>query len=386
MLRNKNLLNRLLERTEDLDVKSMQALIRQLTRERGMMETVFNAVDEGILVVGRHLEIRYFNNAAKELLQLPEDSGSVRLSQFFPDIDWATVLQLGEENWTRLSRQEIEISYPVRRILQFCLVPESDAGFATVILRDVTEARRKALNELETETAQMVAMLAGNVAHEIGNPLNSIYLNLQLLSRELQGSGADDETVEMLSACMTEVGRLDNIIHQFLRAIRPGNTIFEPTDLKQLLLETLTIMRPEIETRHITVHCDFPSLLPPVNADAGQLKQVFFNIIKNATQAMEEDGSLIIRAKVINDGDYLELNFDDDGKGITATQLQHIFDPFKSFRQGGTGLGMMIIERILREHGAELLLDTEPGAGTRLHIRFPLRAKRMRVLGAGDAS
>ena len=186
-----NFLDRFSERLEDLDANSRQAYILRLARERGFFETVFNAVEEGILVVDRRLKIRYFNRAARELLALPEDITSLRVSQLLQGVDWRRILREDEEEWTRVARQEVEILYPVRRFVQFYLVPyPEDAGLAAVIIRDVTESRNRTMNELENETVQAVSMLAAGVAHEIGNPLNSLYLNLQLLERSVDGSGS----------------------------------------------------------------------------------------------------------------------------------------------------------------------------------------------------
>ena len=150
-----NFLDRFSERLEDLDANSRQAYILRLARERGFFETVFNAVEEGILVVDRQLKIRYFNRAARELLALPEDITSLRVSQLLQGVDWRRILREDEEEWTRVARQEVEILYPVRRFVQFYLVPyPEDAGLAAVIIRDVTESRNRTMNELENETVQ----------------------------------------------------------------------------------------------------------------------------------------------------------------------------------------------------------------------------------------
>ena len=149
----KNFLDRFSERLDDMDANSRQAYILRLAKERGFFETVFNAVDEGIMVIDRRLRIRYFNRAARELLGLPEDMADLRVSQLLQGVDWKRILQEDEEEWMRVARQEIEILYPVRRFLQFYLVPyPEDTGLAAVILRDGTDSRAKTMDELETET------------------------------------------------------------------------------------------------------------------------------------------------------------------------------------------------------------------------------------------
>ncbi|HJH03936.1 sensor histidine kinase [Victivallis vadensis] len=384
-----NFLDRFSERLEDLDANSRQAYILRLARERGFFETVFNAVEEGILVVDRRLKIRYFNRAARELLALPEDITSLRVSQLLQGVDWRRILREDEEEWTRVARQEVEILYPVRRFVQFYLVPyPEDAGLAAVIIRDVTESRNRTMNELENETVQAVSMLAAGVAHEIGNPLNSLYLNLQLLERSVDGSGSipPGDAADMVRICKEEVERLDSIIHRFLSAIRPGEPNFAPVDVRQLIIDVLTFMRPEIEARLIDIKCTWGSEeLPPVQGDAAQLKQAFYNIIRNAVQAMSNGGALNIYG--YSDADFLTVEFSDSGRGVTPQELNTMFTAFKTNKSGGNGIGTMIIERVCREHGAEFGIVSVPGRGAVFQIRFPRGNRRLRMLadGSGDS-
>ena len=137
-------------------------------------------------------------------------------------------------------------------------------------------------------------------------------------------------------------------------------------------------MRHELELRSLTVKCDFPEAWPMISGDAEQLKQAFYNIIKNAAQAMSSGGELIITGAV--DDNFVKLGFADSGKGANVRELSMMFEPFASFKKGGNGLGMMIIERVVRAHGAELLLDTAPEEGMTLTISFPRAGRKIRLL------
>ena len=231
----KKFFDRFSARFESLDATSRQAGLALLMRERGFFETVANAVEDGILVVDAGLHLRYFNRAAKELLALPENTSALRLSQLLPDIDWRQILPENASDWQQSARQELQILYPQPRFLQFYLTPlGEDTGAAAVILRDVTESRRRATSDLEKETIKAVSQLAAGVAHEIGNPLNSLSMNLQILERDFTDSEEEvslTEAVKMIRRCAGEVERLDSIIHSFLYAIRPGKANFSPVPL-----------------------------------------------------------------------------------------------------------------------------------------------------------
>ena len=382
MAGRKKFFDRLSARFESLDASSRQAGLALLMKERGFFETVFNAVEDGILVIDRELHLRYFNRAAKELLALPENTSALRLNQLLPDIDWRQIVPEDAASWDRVSRQELQILYPEPRFLQFYLTPlGEEADAATVILRDVTESRRRATSDLERETVKAVSQLAAGVAHEIGNPLNSLSMNLQILERGFEDPEealAPEDAAKMIRRCESEVERLDSIIHSFLTAIRPGKANFAQVELKDIVFEVLNFMRPEIEARMVSVNCQWADPMPKLNGDAEQLKQAFYNIIRNAVQAMSNGGRLDIYGYAA--GEFLVLEFSDSGKGMSPDDLREMFVPFKTAKAGGNGIGTMIIERVCREHGAELGVVSAEGRGTVFQIRFPDGRRRVRML------
>ncbi|MBE6359684.1 MAG: PAS domain-containing protein [Lentisphaerae bacterium] len=382
MAGRKKFFDRFSARFESLDATSRQAGLALLMKERGFFETVFNSIEDGIVVVDHELHLRYFNRSAKELLALPENTSTLRMSQLLPDIDWKQIIPDDGGQWCQTSRQELEVLYPEPRFLQFYLTPLTGGeGGAVVILRDVTESRRRAVSDLERETVKAVSHLAAGVAHEIGNPLNCLSMNLQILER-----GYDDpseavmpeDAVRMIRRCQSEVDRLDSIIRSFLTAIRPGKAQFAPVDLRETVFEVLTFMRPEIEARHVSVKCQWESVMPQIPGDAEQLKQAFYNIIRNAVQAMSNGGILEIYG--YSAGDFRVLEFSDSGRGMSPEDLREMFVPFKTTKAGGNGIGTMIIERVCREHGAEFGVVSSEGRGTVFQLKFPNGSRRVRML------
>ena len=378
----KNFLDRFSERFDDLDSGSRQAYILRLAKDKGFLETVFNSIEEGVLVVDQNLRIRYFNRAAKKLLGLPEDLSRIRVSQLLRGVNWRQIIEEDEEAWSRLARQEVEILYPEKRFIQFYLVPlPEDTKLAAVILRDVTENRKKTLSELESETVKAVSQLAAGVAHEIGNPLNSLYLNLQILEQSISDPDMmeKEDMEDMLRICKNEVERLDSIIHGFLTEIRPAVPVFGPVDLQELIVEVLKFMRSEIEARQVDVKCSWPAYLPTVSGDSKQLKQAIYNIIRNAVQAMTNGGVLEIFGYA--DTENWVLEFSDSGSGVDSERLRSMFNAFETGRAGGNGIGTMVIERVCRTHGADFGIVSSPGRGLVFQVKFPLGKRRLRLLG-----
>ncbi len=382
-------LDKLIERLSKLDPQSLQTQFLRLTQEKGLLEAVFDALHEGILVVDDKGLINYSNRASAALLGFDSQAAvSQPIGRILKDIAWDRILGLYATAWSELSQREIEISYPVTKILSFYVMPIVLAAGrphgAVVILRDITAEREKEHRVLCSERTQALTLLAAGVAHELGNPLNSLAIHLQLLERELEPQPPDTAACrELVGVARKEIERLHLIISQFLRAIRPATPHAELLDLPKVLQETLDFMRPEIDNRDILVEVKAPDFLPSLSADRAQIKQVFFNVIKNALHAMSRGGLLTIT--LFCDDRYLGISFADTGKGISADALSRLFEPFHTEKPQGTGLGLVIVQRIIQEHGGKIEVHSRPGQGTTFTLLLPLDQRRIRLLKAPRA-
>ena len=189
------------------------------------------------------------------------------------------------------------------------------------------------------------------MAHEIGNPLNSLTIHLQLLEREAAQLDAEtrDDLLELVRVARQEVTRLDQIITQFLRALRPTTPQREPASLREVLDDTLNFLQHEIRDRDVLVEVDAPEALPTCYIDKAQIKQAFFNVIRNAIQAMPDGG--LLKIDLSADERFVGIAFKDTGPGIAAEDIGRIFEPYHTTKEEGTGLGLMIVQRIVRDHG-----------------------------------
>jgi len=222
------------------------------------------------------------------------------------------------------------------------------------------------------------------LAHELVNPLNSFNILLQLMERQARKlKGKDrDELQQSIEICRGEINRLDSIVTQFLRAIRPSRPQVQPENINAIVEEAVRFFSAEIEARDIVVETELRSDLPLLQLDRDQMKQAFYNVIKNSFEAMKRRGILLIRTDM--DESHVRVSFIDTGGGMSAETLSHVFEPYYTTKASGTGLGLLIVRRIVREHGGELAIESTEGKGLTLTIRLPLKEQRVRMLEAGD--
>ncbi len=385
-------LDRVLGRLDQLDTINLTNLVQRLARERGLFEDIFNVLQEGVLVIDMEGVIAYANAAAQRLIGLgaEDELAGQTLWRMVPGLRPSLGVLMEDDAALPVMAREFELTYPEPRVVRLYMVPfksEAKKGggrrFA-VILTDVTRDRESTEKRIENERTTSVLLLAASVAHELGNPLNSLTIHLQLMDRrikKLRPAAKDKDATalaESVAVCQAEVQRLDGIISNFLEAIRPSPPNLVESDLAEILADVLRFQQNELADRGIQVEAETQAQLPIVMADRNQVKQVFFNIIKNAMEAMSPGGRLRIAAAA--DDDYVTVAFGDNGSGIKQADLVRMFQPYHTTKPGGHGLGLMIVQRILREHGGQVGLESKEGVGTVVTLQFPRKDRRVRML------
>ena len=336
-----------------LDASQLREQYGLVSDELAHYDMIFQAMSEGILVTDRSGGITKSNPAARKLLGMaPED--------ILPSLE----LPLGKP-----SKREISLTYPDPRTLELKTIPMGEDTL--VFIRDVSAERTRGEEELRAGSTRAVRELASGVAHEIGNPLNAISLDLQILRRDYPEN-------ESISECIHQVARLDGILKGFLQALRPSRPNLMAGSVAEPLTSCLASLKNQFEDRAISVTVDIQTALPQIALDRDQLEQVFFNLIKNALEAVKDGGKIAL--EIGADDNDVVTTITDSGAGIPAEQLVHLFEPYRTTKEHGTGLGLMISQRIVRDHGGTISVESEPGRGTTFTVRLPRLEKRVRQL------
>jgi two-component system sporulation sensor kinase A len=244
-------------------------------------------------------------------------------------------------------------------------IPYMEKQAIQVLFRDITE--RKKTEKLLRESAQLslVGQLAAGIAHEIRNPLTAVKGFMQLL-KETSGQ---PYYVEMINH---ELDRIELITDEFLSLAKPQAKTYKDKHVQDILENTLKLAEVQGITEKIHVKKEIDFHLPLVLCEENQLKQVFSNIFKNAVESMPSGGTVTIQLKRFNQ-ENLVVRFSDEGPGITQERMQHLGKPFYSTKEKGTGLGLMVCYKIIREHRGEINFVSELGKGTTVDILLPFK-------------
>ena len=287
-----------------------------------------------------------------------------------------------EEEWSEIK----EFTSPDRRVRPEVTYQRGDSerhvGYSVTLLADAEGTRtgfilifqdlsewRQLQDELQLrERLAAVGELASGIAHEVGNPLAAISGSVQMLTTALEDDSAHRRLLDII---LKESQRLDRTIKSFLQFARPKERSSVRFDIARLLSENvqLLINSPEVSSQH---HLDLVVEPPSVTliADPDQISQIFWNLARNSLRAMPGGGTLKVDGRV--EGQEYCIRFTDDGRGMNLEERGTMFHPFRSFFDGGSGIGMAIVYRIVEEHGGRLAVDSQPGQGTVITVALPL--------------
>ncbi|MDP6754209.1 MAG: ATP-binding protein [Verrucomicrobiota bacterium] len=398
-------IEKVLGRIDALNPENLQSFVERLVRDRSFLETLFDTIEDGVLVADPAGRVTYLNASAGRLTGFDEaEALDQPVERLLPELDWASLQAADDEGGQSVVRREFELEYPRKRFIRLYAAPldgEAKGGTGmALILHDATEAREQTHEAIESERIQALTLLAASVAHELGNPLNALSIHLQLMEREIRKLGqpaagvaerlakrdGDADEVRDIAAKLEkyigvakgEVNRLDYIVTQFLQAIRPSRPKLKKSSLTDTIEETIELLRPEFDNRGQAIKLEFAKGLPLALFDAAQIKQSLINLMKNSMHAMSTGGELTLRTGEAGGGVWVSLT--DTGGGIPQEQIKRIFEPYYTTKEKGSGLGLMIVQRIVRDHDGRLELVSHGGKGTTFRIWLPIEERRQRLI------
>src|SRR5713226_330786 len=346
-------------------------------------ENVLTSLEEGVIVVDLDGKICFFNQAAEVLTDL---SSSQALQQLYSRlfhrnpwlIDRVKKSQPPQQSSSRTEGDFVN-SWGRQIPVNLSVSPLQDQNGQSLgtilLLRDLTRRRELEEDLKRSDRLAMLGTFAAGLAHEIKNPLGGIKGAAQLLRRSM---AHDRSLAEYTDIMIREADRVNLLIEQLLDLSRPVKLEMLPLNIHELLEDILLLQGKTLEESKITLKKNFDPSLPPIRGDRAQLTQVFLNLIKNALEAMKEQGCLTITTRIETDfhireegkrgGTFIWADIADSGSGIKEEDLTHIFSPFFTTKNNGTGLGLAISYRIIKEHGGLIRVESHEGHGATFRV------------------
>ncbi len=394
-----NFIRRAFEKIEKLSTDEIRTLVKYQAGENELLGMVLQQLNTGIVVTNRNGRVLTCNDSAK--LLLPQNrmmSEGSTLRYVLKDASIADFMSEAIEMMEPDDIQEQEFylqrGESVITILLRCIVFQSSFEPLTLndtrnryvfIINDISEERKKDAQLHRSESLASLTTVAAGVAHEIKNPLASIGIHLQLLRKafEKKKELTVESAARYLDVIDEEIERLNSIVVDFLFAVRPMDVRLRLESVNVILRDIISFVSYELSEYGITVSTEFADYLPKLRIDENLFKQVVLNIIKNAMHAMEDTGGLL-SIRTASNGDSVIISITDTGIGMDESTQNKIFEPYFTTKASGSGLGLTVVFKVMKEHGGDISVRSTPGKGTTFTLTFPVPVTQRLALEAKD--
>jgi two-component system, sporulation sensor kinase E len=381
-------LQRALEKIEKMDRTQVRKLVSDIAGENELLEMVMESMSDGVLVTDREDKILMVNKSAERMLPFTSDEPIEKsLEEAIGDEEIREFLTENLRGLDRVLDREFTLGNGYSRILSLSIMPLVRQGWITgnvIHIEDVTEKRAKEARLRRAESLAALTTLTAGVAHEIKNPLGSIGIHLELMKKEMSGKKQIEtrKVMENLLIIKEEVDRLNRIVTDFLFTVRPMNAELSYDDLNRVVKELLELKKPELAEAGITLKAELMTTGPQILMDERYMKQAVLNLLNNAISAMPEGGKLQVCTQQL--GNEVRLKISDSGVGIPEENMDKIFEPYFTTKDFGSGLGLTLVYKIVKEHLGDIEINSKLGEGTTIALSFPIPQKEKRLISYSE--
>lgn len=389
---------RLAQKVAKLSNEQVESLLDMVLEENETLDAVMESLNTGLLICDKAGNLLLTNKTAERLLpfnatrvSLAEQRGmTTPVWNIIADSDISAFLRSVYEKPKNQTSEEFTLetaggSVRIIVVTALPLVQKKRVTGTLIQIEDVTDARNQQTLLRRMESLASLTNLAASVAHEIKNPLGAISIHIQLIQKALkrarEGDGMlpDEKFVEKyLDVVNEEIDRLNRIIVDFLFAVRPIQAKLEPVNPNEIINSLMDFMKPEFEKADVELKLELLDKPPNLMLDVALFKQVIMNLAQNAVAAMKNGGLLGINTQIKND--HFIITVADTGEGMDEQTCSRIFEPYFTTKANGTGLGLTMVYKIIKESAGEIDVRSFPGEGTIFTISLPIPQKERRSI------
>lgn len=342
-----------------------------------LLLSAFNSIDDAVKMVDSNYQLFYINKAACNLVETATDLEGLNITdtlfgkegqQIKMQIDQILAGNQVKPEEIRKKSHKGDI-----RVYEITVTPikndQNEVEAVLVITRDISEKKSFEMEMFQREKLASIGQIASSLAHEIRNPLTGIRLGLNVLKDDLK-----NEKLEIVESITHDIKRLEDILHSLLDYSKIREKKKEKTNINTLIKESFLLLGKQAEKDKIKIKLDLSEIIPKAIVDPHQLKQVLINLILNAMQAIGKKGTITVKTSnnTVNQTLGLLITIEDTGVGIEPGNFNKINDLFFTTKKEGTGLGLPMAQKIIREHGGSIVFDKEKADGTLVKIFLPI--------------
>lgn len=402
---------RVIDMLPKLSSEEVKRVLMEVVSENSMLDSLIESFSTGLILVDKKWRILQVNKAAKRILRISPDEEKYEDELLFNVIeeneeisDWLkniadTHMTNVREEFSSSSSSDGSVRFLAVSVFSF--VQKTEISGSIVKIEDITQQKAKAVLDRRLENMEGLTNLAAGMAHEIKNPLGAISIHIQLVQKAISKKRGGDGTLpdkkfleEHLDIVNDEIEKLNDLVMDFLFAVRPVNAKLTLSDPEEILSSICDFVSPEFNKSHVLLKMELLKEKKRIMIDEKLFRQVIINIAQNAfyavkakfpgcteenTNSQEMPGIVIFKTTIIEDNFVISIS--DNGIGMDSETVGRIFEPYFTTKANGTGLGMTMSYKIIKEFGGDIQVKSEKGTGSVFFISLPVPQTETKLLG-----